>query len=1010
MPSLTYKNIPLIFDWQQAVADFMEKNQRIDDLLKFPEATSRYSWQTGPVWHKNRIGLPRYNWPDPPTVRINQLYWPCTGATRWAFGLFLADTTHKDLLVAKNCSQAGYLECYTGDDPPVGAINAATQHNVTSLLYMLTPRRLAGCTRNANELWLIPLVDQRFFWQFANVGDIASILGGSDSSCAESCTTTWETLLAYLLDKTGAPYEIDTLPYTTYCDCSEFRRPYDNLACVLDAAAASVGCQVVAVGDGTIRVERPEVAYPKLVANLTNTPNQTAGTDCYNHGHTEYARYVQVAYPILRCYHLDCDDDAYGDQCPTNASCGETGTIKTYHVPNVYADMGCDCDNETPTNLAELQALTAQMAADYDAWSRYQYDVTYASPRQWQCNGYDDHILYKYGIEEPDHYEASAAKDQQSSDSDPLLWAVLQRHDRRLHQTRVQSLPLNVGVDSQLHWLEQTVLSDDVVRFQLTGDLCRGDCAAAQVLCSVCDGDLEEEGIEIEVCDTTYRICENTFYGATGSGDCGITTACGCVPAGTKGVARFYPDACRYELVSIEICQENDRYWIEATSCIQPGESGTGDLYRRGAGGALELVCSGVTVDNRECMIFALPGELFPVEAADCDNSGGWHPSSQFGLTRPVRIFGSGDGVPCSKSTNATALKSIVSTSGSEEVCGFEETDCEITVCNTTKRIVACWVDEDHMATLDPSTCLWYLHPGERPQVATGKLGKKLCYGEPVAEVEEAIVPGWCDWNEDANLFAQNDLKLQGCEGDKVILVPYFGEEGEDCTTTRWQVVNVEEHEYEIPQDIRFTETCDLESGEPTGCALQKKPLKISIHTCQCDDTIEWKNIVLMVTMNVVVGAGDTVVTGCGCDGSSYGDGSGSIGLWLRTATICTFPPCPGQQETDSEGWTIELQSELVVTGAGDMTTDCGNSSSSGDESCSLNLRGKRICTIAGPGTCEEEDIAGWELLTESVVTYLWDDGECIQAAVSTVCVLGVCDQSVESVVCTTDCEDSSSS
>src|SRR4030065_1747242 len=123
MPKLTYGDVPLLFDFLQAAQDFLDRYQRIEDLVSIPEETSRNSWQTNPVGERQRVGLPRYNWPEPPPLRLNQIYWP-TGATRWAYGIFLITTEQKEAIEALGCDDPQWLTSWTCDKPPMDGRDA----------------------------------------------------------------------------------------------------------------------------------------------------------------------------------------------------------------------------------------------------------------------------------------------------------------------------------------------------------------------------------------------------------------------------------------------------------------------------------------------------------------------------------------------------------------------------------------------------------------------------------------------------------------------------------------------------------------------------------------------------------------------------------------------------------------------------------------------------------------------------------------------------------------------
>ena len=961
---LTYAGQPLDFDWNQQVQDFIDWQQREDETVIFPESISRSTWQTNPVRNNNRIGLPRFNWPAPPPVKMNQLYWPCTGANRWAFGVFLiTSATYEALAKAEllECHAAHWLTFNTPTTPKEGTINSAADTLVRFPMFPLAAKRLAGCHASdrtavaVDEWFLLPLVDFRYWWQFANVGDIKSELYGSSSAadCEKTCSITWETLLTYLTGKSGATWSIDSVAsYSNGPDCDEFNRPRENLGCILDAAAASVGAKVVAKLDGTFAIERPETSAAITTVNFGTLKNQTAGTYCYRRNRLEMPSKVEVVAKVLRCNSPLCDDEEYVTTVNASDWCGPDGTVKTIHIPG-YADMGCDCDNETPENEVELNALANVIASDYYASVTEVYDVTYDSPQAWTPNGFDDHILIKCGVEEHHHDEATAEQDQRTPDQqDPLLWAMVHPQYRRIHQTRIQSLPLNVGVDCQLHRTDVDLIQDSVVRFELTEDLCRGDCATAKVISACCGEDGTDSGVEIEVCDVLNLICENTFYGASTSsaGDCEVTTACGCVPSGSTGTARFDPLSCRWELANIELCQEDTRYWIEAIDCIIPGETGSGKLLRRGPGGDLETICDSVEVDDTDCLVLALPGERFPVEGTDCQG-GTWHPSTTFGLNRRVRIKRDGGdcGLACGLVGPATVLEMGETTSGETEECTWSESDCEIDVCNQTGHPLACGEDvtqEDAEVRFDPSTCEFVAFQGYRPFTAKVQLYDGLCESGTAQFQGTPSFPTICyDWTETIGTAA-NPYQLQGCSGDFCELRLSVT----DCKCT-WEIIQIQEHEHTLPYAIRYSKTCSGDPESLTSCKLEYLEIPISVHECVCAEPDVWQTLIELESIDVVVDTGGIYTADCD-PGSSSGS-PGSAVLQLKRQKICVFPSC---------------------------------------------------------GEPEVETIDAWAMTAESVVVFLHDEADCLYATVATIMVPAVCDSSDEPIICGYDCDTSSSS
>jgi hypothetical protein len=170
-----------------------------------------------------------------------------------------------------------------------------------------------------------------------------------------------------------------------------------------------------------------------------------------------------------------------------------------------------------------------------------------------------------------------------------------------------------------------------------------------------------------------------------------------------------------------------------------------------------------------------------------------------------------------------------------EGCCTMKETECEITVCNTTNRKIACDAKcEDVLATLIPSKrCIWYIHDRQRPLRARAKLTAKLCGngGDPDA-VNAQIDPDTieyldvCTWEvseQDKPTTAGNPYNLYACVNTWVELAWNEARCG-------WDVVQVED--VQMPDwmlDVR------CKSGS---CAVEKKTKLYPYfgHFCECDN------------------------------------------------------------------------------------------------------------------------------------------------------------------------------
>lgn len=96
MPITLAGNNLLLPDQNGQLAKWLDLYLSVNDSNLWPLSLARDSTRNESQGrHATLVGIPRVNWPDPPAPRINVLYWPITGADRWARGIFLCgDETH----------------------------------------------------------------------------------------------------------------------------------------------------------------------------------------------------------------------------------------------------------------------------------------------------------------------------------------------------------------------------------------------------------------------------------------------------------------------------------------------------------------------------------------------------------------------------------------------------------------------------------------------------------------------------------------------------------------------------------------------------------------------------------------------------------------------------------------------------------------------------------------------------------------------------------------------------
>lgn len=474
-PELSLNGLPLLYDHQQQAASFLNQFQPIYDLVLASQSiqriTSKYA-TVGPAL----IGLPKPNYPDPPPPRINHLYWP-TGAARWSRGYFLASKTTADYLAAAAGTAVWFKASY--DD-----VTLETD------LYVLPPHPIS-CVENAETLYLIPVVDERYYWQFRNFG-----------SFGKPSAMQWDVLYSYLASQLGITLETDTVEaaYLTP-DPDEITRRYDNAATMLDAVAHSVGHRIVRQWDGTYRAINWTNSASTYQDNLTvRVPWYQIAGDAYTHQPLPDS--VTVAFPRLACNTPDClrrfhpVSVSYAGSLPV-----VSGTTKTIHS-TAWAAIN---SQGAVTNSAELSTLANRIAADYYAGLEQAYDYTYAGIKEWVFTGYDDHALYVFGAEHDNPCLIAKTSVYEHSEGQWDADTEIKPRHVRLCTTRIQSMPLNFGVDQMLHQGQTYTEPQGLLPYQLGSTLMPGGTATGYPL--VWNGlDWEvDTGCTVTLADPFYR-------------------------------------------------------------------------------------------------------------------------------------------------------------------------------------------------------------------------------------------------------------------------------------------------------------------------------------------------------------------------------------------------------------------------------------------------------------------------------------------------------------------------
>ena len=344
-------------------------------------STPTSGWPPNNTLTVRRVGIPVGNYPAPPKPKINSLYWP-TGATRWAHGLFLVRASLVPYLIA---ACAGGNPATLNIDAPI-ANNSSYATGVSAAMYMLPPRPTTTIIGSSETLWLVPLVDARFFWQWQYV--------------QQYTPASWGAALAAIQGRSGADTpNIGTAVSGNYGVPSalEFMREYENCAMLVDAIALTLQRRLVGI---------PTLTGNQFTPYVTQDPNSAA---------TVAAANLAAGYAISAGGDFSSQAVALGD-IPSNVvitftdtsldRVGGWSTAPTTPTVTAGGEKVFHCSMVRQSGISGAGQLirgfeanlATQVAADYSTWFSLGYDVTYSGIVPWVPNGFDDYVRWEVGV------------------------------------------------------------------------------------------------------------------------------------------------------------------------------------------------------------------------------------------------------------------------------------------------------------------------------------------------------------------------------------------------------------------------------------------------------------------------------------------------------------------------------------------------------------------------------------------------------------------------------------
>jgi hypothetical protein len=238
------------------IEEFVRKYVPTDSYLPW----LRRSW---PGFGLAGVTYPEAMRPEP-AFRLSRFRWP-TFACRWAYGHF-AMTSDQVNQLQQDCCQSG---AYRQVPLLFGSPELPSGETVSVSIYVLPPTPLSGirglsfAATGSNSLYLITVVDARYFWWNTNTADMKV-----------TNSTTWANLLNMVSSQLGISLTWDTIPAAYLQPSTMFNLPYEPSPVVLDALLFNVGQRLVANYNGTYVGQMYQTALSAYQTDMQNNPNR----------------------------------------------------------------------------------------------------------------------------------------------------------------------------------------------------------------------------------------------------------------------------------------------------------------------------------------------------------------------------------------------------------------------------------------------------------------------------------------------------------------------------------------------------------------------------------------------------------------------------------------------------------------------------------------------------------------------------------------------------------------
>ena len=388
-----------------------------------------------------RFALP---YPELPAPRLNEVIIP-TGASRYGRALFLIGGDQLDALAGSSDAS----ESSGGETDFLPLVIEYNGQRFEWQMAKLTPVLLDAT--GTESLWLLPLVDRRYFWK------------QTPASAALQRSDTWADLFASLGTAIGQALDAGTVPAVHgYPDIESFADVGLSAAQAIDAAALSVGLRAVMNAEGTLELKNDSDSNIALDANLS-AAKLWAGGESQHHGLPEKVALIsRQAFDLFGLF-----DETAITEAEIVSDANSSG-IAVIHTPRWLEHYEGSENADSRTKLTDLAEAIATNITD---WGNRQYAVSAPAVAAWTVCGHDDYLaVHVPGVDRFESVSTHVAS--LPSDFHPIVH--LGNADYRLNFSRVRGIAVSsaipggqvqirslTGMDGETTGITRQILADN---------------------------------------------------------------------------------------------------------------------------------------------------------------------------------------------------------------------------------------------------------------------------------------------------------------------------------------------------------------------------------------------------------------------------------------------------------------------------------------------------------------------------------------------------------------------